>query len=595
MALRDAASLLLGLLLLCNAWGAWATIEVNVEDKVEVFLGETAQITCMFTSDEGSGGTTVQWLYVTRIGEKLRIYIQDPMSKAVEEGTSFTGRISVNSTTAGGQVALTIENVQLQDEVEFICLIKDVTGQIGEGRTKLKVFEKPNFPTIEAVQTGISVRAKEPSKIGSCEVKNGYPKPNITWYRGNVPLRNIPGVVDVATSVTTESSRLFSLRSELRMKVEKEDKDAQFYCEVSYFVPGATRMTETDPINVTVYYPATAVNVWVESPKGKIKEGDSVELHCKDNANPPSSLVTIKHNETDSVMEANIWTLSSVTRLNSGVYVCSSLDIDTYDEVSGSTEVFVNYLDPAVIDHEEITVDKSGKLEATCNALSSLQTEAAWFKDGKVVSKSHTLTIKDVTFDTAGTYKCVVSVPEIEGMESRGVLPVYVQGSPEIMKKSTEEETYEKTVKLSCSARGFPVPTINWTTSDGKVLDEAPHIETGEIVKSVVTVSVGSNITTYICNAGNEFGADSLEFRVKAKSYGVVIAVIIICILLLAILGSVLYFLYKKGKICGRSGKQDLTKENSSKNNIVVEMKSDNTEEAILLGVNGEKLPPSDQ
>ncbi len=40
---------------------------------------------------------------------------------------------------------------------------------------------------------------------------------------------------------------------------------------------------------------------------------------------------------------------------------------------------------------------------------------------------------------------------------------------------------------------------------------------------------------------------------------GVIIAVIIICLLLIAILGSVLYFLYKKGKLpCGRSGKQDL-------------------------------------
>lgn len=37
------------------------------------------------------------------------------------------------------------------------------------------------------------------------------------------------------------------------------------------------------------------------------------------------------------------------------------------------------------------------------------------------------------------------------------------------------------------------------------------------------------------------------------------------------------------------------SKEKSSKDNIVVEMKSDNTEEAILLGVNGEKQPPSDQ
>lgn len=37
------------------------------------------------------------------------------------------------------------------------------------------------------------------------------------------------------------------------------------------------------------------------------------------------------------------------------------------------------------------------------------------------------------------------------------------------------------------------------------------------------------------------------------------------------------------------------TRERSSKDNIVVEMKSDNTEEAILLGVNGEKQARSDQ
>ncbi len=27
------------------------------------------------------------------------------------------------------------------------------------------------------------------SQIGTCEVKNGFPKPNITWYRNNMPLR----------------------------------------------------------------------------------------------------------------------------------------------------------------------------------------------------------------------------------------------------------------------------------------------------------------------------------------------------------------------------------------------------------------------
>ncbi|KAG7471397.1 hypothetical protein MATL_G00124160 [Megalops atlanticus] len=84
--------------------------------------------------------------------------------------------------------------------------------------------------------------------------------------------------------------------------------------------------------------------------------------------------------------------------------------------------------------------------------------------------------------------------------------------------------------------------------------------------------------------------------RVQKEGSGVIIAVIIICILLLAILGSVLYFLYKKGKLpCGRSGKQDISKEKVSKDDIV-EMMSDKTEEAVLLqGVNGEKKPPANQ
>lgn len=59
--------------------------------------------------------------------------------------------------------------------------------------------------------------------------------------------------VVVTSSTTTESSGLFSVKSELTMKVKKEDKDAVFYCEVIYFVPGATKMTESQHINITVY------------------------------------------------------------------------------------------------------------------------------------------------------------------------------------------------------------------------------------------------------------------------------------------------------------------------------------------------------
>ncbi|XP_061734649.1 melanoma cell adhesion molecule b isoform X1 [Nerophis ophidion] len=627
---RVAASLLAGLVVLLHGLTAWALVEVNMEDRVEVYRGDTAQIVCMFSSDDGIGGVSIQWFYVSRLGEKQKIYYEDATTKAVERGTPFTDRITVNVTAATGEVVLTIADVQVRDQLEFICLIKSLTDGVGEGRTKLLVFEKPDSPTIEGFQEGISIY-DDLSKIGICEVKNGFPKPNITWYRNNAPLRGADDVMKVVPSITTESSGLFSVRSELSMKVTKEDKNAHFYCEVTYLVPGGTRMTETNTINITVYYPSTAVQVWVQSPKGKIKEGDSIELRCQGDGNMPSSIFTIKHQGEEYPLESNTYVIANVTRLNSGDYECVSLDTDTYEELSGTTSIFVDYLDPAVVAPAgPVEIDHGEELTATCNALSSLLTNTAWFKDGQHVSMGHHLIVKDVTFDTAGTYQCVVTVPEIDGLETMGTLGVNVNGPPEIVPpKSTDiEESFDSTVDLTCHVRGFPAPTIVWTTLDGKVLETTSEVELEDGIISVASVAVTSDLTAF-CNASNQYGADAVAFKIKAivhttaaattvrtstissstvqtataippkrirkEGSGVIIAVVIICILLLAILGSGLYFLYKKGKICGRSGKQDLTKDKSGKDNIVVEMKSDNTEDAILLGVNGDKQPPNHQ
>lgn len=126
------------------------------------------------------------------------------------------------------------------------------------------------------------------SQIGTCEVKNGFPKPNITWYWNSTPLQLssdgewMPGIqshpqclfllpfpflpfsetwtffsliipkVDITPTITFESSGLFSVTSELKMTVTKEVNNDFFYCEVSYLVPGETRMMESDKINVTV-------------------------------------------------------------------------------------------------------------------------------------------------------------------------------------------------------------------------------------------------------------------------------------------------------------------------------------------------------
>ncbi|KAL6116157.1 mcam [Pungitius sinensis] len=622
MAARNTVSLLVGLLVLFPTWGVMAKVEMNMEGRVEVFKGEAAPITCMFTLSEGVGDVIIEWFYVTKRGWQS-IVKQEPGKMVVAKGTQFTDRFSVNGTGATGVNVMTISDVQPDDEVEFICSITDLVEGSANGSTKLKVFANPDNPTIEGVKTGFSINEDSLSKIGTCEVKNGFPKPNITWYRNNTPMHPHPDVLKVVPSSTLDTNGLFHVRSELYMKVVKEDKDDKFYCEIKYFVPGGLEMTETSSINITVYYPATEVNIWVESPKGLIKEGDSVELQCRDNGNKPSSILTFYHKDKEYASENNAVVLHNVTRLNSGLYKCTSMDTDTYEEITRDAMVFVNYLDAAVVVPEgDVVLNQGGELTATCNALSSVSTQTVWMKFGEVVSSNHSLILENVTYDSAGKYLCSVTV-DVEGMQTTRTLDVKVQGPPQIMKPDHTEmaESSETTVDLRCNVRGFPIPTVIWTTADGKILKGRSEIKGKDEVLSVVSIQVTSDIAAF-CNASNPFGTDSLAFNIKAivhtttpatttttppakanipakkikkEGTGVVIAVVIICILLLAVLGSVLYFLYKKGKICGRSGKQDLTKEKSGKDNIVVEMKNDNTEEAVLLGVNGEKQPPCNQ
>lgn len=97
-------------------------------------------------------------------------------------------------------------------------------------------------------------------------------------------------------------------------------------------------------------------------------------------------------------------------------------------------------------------VAQGGGLNATCNALSSLPTQAFWQKvthphthtpthtyfpsvklkpmsvqDGVQIAEGHVLVLEDATFDTAGTYQCVIAVPEMQ-MQTSGLLLVKVRG-----------------------------------------------------------------------------------------------------------------------------------------------------------------------
>lgn len=67
-----------------------------------------------------------------------------------------------------------------------------------------------------------------------------------------------PGV-HIQSSQIVESSGLYTLQSVLKAQLVKEDRDAQFYCELSYRLPSGNHMKESKEVVVPVF---------CESPQG---------------------------------------------------------------------------------------------------------------------------------------------------------------------------------------------------------------------------------------------------------------------------------------------------------------------------------------
>ncbi|XP_073718701.1 melanoma cell adhesion molecule b [Misgurnus anguillicaudatus] len=629
MGIRYISLILAGLhVLTCTTW---ASVEVSMEDRVEVSLNSQAKISCMYSSNEKA--MRIIWSKKLPGTDQSNIYQIEGGYGRIEEN-SYRGRINIihsyDVNESRGSIILTIDDVQLNDEAEFICTVHDLSQNHSEGRTRLQVFNSPSFPVIVGTPSGISVTEEEPSKVADCKVDNGYPKPKITWYKNKFPLHSGAGAVKINEKVTKNPSGLLTVESELFLKVVREDEDAKFYCEVNYFTPGAERMMESDPINITVHYPTTHVTMSINSPEKLFKEGDTVEIRCKGNGNP-QPLFTFMHNEdeVDSVQENDLLVLNDVKRSHGGTYVCHALDIQTPDieNLEDSINITVHYLDEIVVTPKERVLDQGDNLTLTCNALSSLTIYTAWYKDEIQLAEEHVLHLHNASLDTVGLYTCEVTVVELPELRKQKSFQINVREKPEITKITVgPKDMDDNSINLTCYARGFPIPTISWDLYDLRTdqpLNET-SVEnqiTGEGIFSVISVIATSDFTAN-CSASNDLGTTTVSRAVTARpstttilpsttatetsvpetsvpkkphqqgGSGVIIAVIIICLLLLAILGSFLYFLYKKGRLpCGRQGKQDFTKENASKDDV----KSGKSEEAVLLqGVNGDKKSPTE-
>ncbi|XP_032820321.2 CD166 antigen-like isoform X1 [Petromyzon marinus] len=557
------------LLLTCIAFqGTLAAITVNVSPLVEVELGKPLEIPCTYKPSIGNA-VNVQWFIISKL-TRLRIIYKDMNEFLIDDGTDYSDRIN-----KGTDFTLMFNTTMAMDERDFICQVSAGPAGVGEATASVKVFSAPKVD-ITASTLPVLVN-KQLYKIGECLVQNAYPEPNITWYKGSVPL--LPSAdVKVTPTVTKETDGTFTVTSVLNYKPQKSDVRAKYHCEVNYKMPGSSKAIDSEKINVTMHYPPEKVNLIIESPSVAVKEGDTVVFRCETDGFPLPEIdfyqsLPAKF-DFSSIARKDRLTLPAVNRNNTGTYGCHAFNPDWMEtSMNSSKDLVVNYLDDVKLTPSEpIKVMAGVQVQVTCATPSSSGIPTyTWTKAGKVVSNVATLNLPSAKLSDMGEYSCVASLPSVPGLERSSSVKVTVEGKPTFndSKDHKETRTLGDTTRLVCIVSGNPRPVISWE----KPLDSGEQNDSWDeatgVLTSVVMVKVSENIPPINCTATNNLGQSTKRFYISTRlgpttappgpttappvsdsGNGRVIIAIIVSLLLVAVLGSFIYWSYKTKKFC---------------------------------------------
>ncbi|NXO78256.1 MUC18 protein, partial [Sitta europaea] len=585
---------------------AASKLEISMPAVVEVEVGGTARIECNFSIPENASYTYIDWFYVDRLNRQVRLF-HVTASGVLEDDTDYKKRISL-----GEDKALSISSVTVQDARTFMCQVGAGSYGMGENSTELSVYKAPMTPEIEPNAGGISVHNPKIPEIARCVSKNSFPPPNITWHKNGEQLHAQENKVTIQSTLTRESNGLYTVSSTLYAPVTRQDRHSRYHCTLHYWLRGQRHVLESRGVKVNIFYPAEHLTLQVVSSSAPVKEGDNVTLVCETDGNPQPVFSFFKKNlneweDLSSLAEPNsgVLNLHDVNKSSNGTYKCQSLDLDDMSEIEEAVDLVVNYIEGVHVKMEPSSALREGEsVTLSCDAHSPVGLKYQWWDEkGKKLGDGRRLVLSNLTFETSNTFSCKVMAPSVPGLEQSKKVSVPVEGKPRIVAISSPLYVrQDEVINLTCKAIAFPRPTVQWNING-----TAHEYMDNQHITSNLTVRVSHDLLQAgaMCRVSNTLGVSEkhiklvgLDQKSTAESQGVIIVAIIVAILVVAVLGAVIYFLHKKGKIpCGRAGKQDITKPEARKDKIVVEVKSDKlSEEAGLLqGANGEKRPAADQ
>ncbi|XP_037392153.1 hemicentin-2 isoform X1 [Pygocentrus nattereri] len=408
--------------------------------------------------------------------------------------------------------SLLIGSASASQSGDYRCVAVNEAGS-AERKTRLKV----NVPPVILGDkiTNLTVTLKHPLTL-SCDA-HGVPLPSITWTKDGRPVHEFSGVF------LHNGNRL------LKISRIQNEHSGLFSCSAHSTAGQASR----------VFYVGVQAPPVISGVSGvqelSVLLGQQVEMECRVTGHPVPTVEWSLNGEVlsrngDTLVEfadqGQVLKLKSVRLRDQGVFECSARN----SAGTHSRQFRLTVQVPPTIrrssDSSEVTAVLGSSTVLLCEAEGNPNPSITWLKDGRPIMSSpqltysqgrRTLRVGATRSEDAGTYTCRASSPAGTALAHYTLsilVPPQIEGASTSLSFESGEHKVRinETLTLSCLAKGFPEPAIQWF-KDGQVLEVSPAA--GHLLQ-IERVSL-SDTGRYTCVASNSAGEDRRDFHITVQ------------------------------------------------------------------------------
>ncbi|XP_036114970.1 cell adhesion molecule 1 isoform X2 [Molossus molossus] len=267
---------------------------------VTVIEGEVATISCQVNKSDDS---VIQLLNPNR----QTIYFRDfrPLKDSRFQLLNFSS----------SELKVSLTNVSISDEGRYFCQL--YTDPPQESYTTITVLVPPRNLMID-IQKDTAVEGEEIEV--NCTAMASKPATTIRWFKGSKELKG--------KSEVEEWSDMYTVTSQLMLKVHKEDDGVPVICQVEH--PAVTGNLQTQRYLEVQYKPQVRIQMTYPL-QGLTREGDALELTCDAVGKPQPVMVTWVRVDDEMPQHAvlsgpNLF-INNLNKTDNGTYRCEASNV----------------------------------------------------------------------------------------------------------------------------------------------------------------------------------------------------------------------------------------------------------------------------